>query len=209
MHGQPAPPTRIETIDLTRLLDQDLPAYTEGDYSDPHFQIDTWCTVDSQGYKVSRLSMGTQTGTHIDAPAHFAAAGAELEDLPASALMGPYGWLNLNDPIDPQNDYQGQPILFLAASNPNQAELTLETFQMLLGLPCRVWVAACSVQVAGQGQFYFHAALAGAGKYLVEELDEEQAARVKPGGEIFALPLRLNGTSGAPCRVIVRQPYRA
>ena len=60
----------FEILDLTKSLDQNLSIYIEGAYSDPPLQIETWCTIHEQGYKVSRLSMGTQTGTHIDAPAH-------------------------------------------------------------------------------------------------------------------------------------------
>lgn len=206
MQIKPASLALLETIDLTRRMDRDLPIYTEGDYSDPPFQVEPWCTVASQGYQVARLSLGTQTGTHIDAPAHFDADGAELEDLPASALIGPYLWLNLGDRFDPPGETLVQPVLFLAAPNTGQAEIPLDTFRVLLGLACQVWVAACSVQVTGQDPFYFHRELAKAGKYLVEDLDEIQAARVRPGGEIIALPLRLSGASGAPCRVIVRQP---
>jgi arylformamidase len=72
----------LEIIDLTKSLDENLFIYTSGNYSDPHLQIEVWCTVQEQGYKVSRLSMGTQTGTHIDAPVHFIAGGATLEALP-------------------------------------------------------------------------------------------------------------------------------
>lgn len=203
MFATPAIP--LEVLDLTRVLDQDLPIYTEGAYSDPPFQIETWCTVAEQGYKVSSLSLGTQTGTHIDAPAHFAAQAAELEALPAQALMGPYLWLDLSEPPDLQMDYQGQAILFLTARHTNQIAIPLEKFRSLLKLPCRVWVIACGVRITGQEPLYFHRALAQAGKYLVEDLDESQAARVRPGGELFALPLRLGGASGGPCRVIVRQ----
>ncbi len=209
MQIQPGLPAPTETIDLTKLLDQGLPIYSDVGYSDPPFQIETWCTVASQGYKVSQLSLGTQTGTHIDAPAHFATEGVELEDLSAGALIGSYAWLNLNERFDPQNDYSCQPILFLAAPNTNRVEIALEAFQALLDLPCQVWVAACKIEILGQEPLYFHKALAEAGKYLVEDLDEIQAARVHPGGEIIALPLRLNGASGAPCRVIVRQPIQS
>jgi kynurenine formamidase len=195
-----------EIIDLTRLLDRELPVYSDGLYSDPPFEIETWCTVAEQGYRVSRLSLGTQTGTHIDAPAHFAADGAELEELPVGALFGPYLWLDLTEASTPGIGYRDEPILFLTASKTVRVEISSEKLQMLLALPCRVWVIACEVQVAGSEPFYLHRALAQAGKYLIEDLNETQAARVQPGGELFALPLHLSGASGAPCRVVVRQP---
>ncbi len=195
----------MEIIDLTRKLDQDLPVYCEGSYSDPAFQIETWCTVAGQGYKVSRMSLGTQTGTHIDAPAHFVTDGAELEALPVEALIGPYYWLDPDQKESLRIGYQGQSILFLA---PSAAEsmISEETFRSWLELPCSVWVTASSVGITGQEPLYFHRELARVGKYLVEDLDEIQAARVRPGGEVIALPLRLSGASGSPCRVIVRQP---
>ena len=191
----------IEIIDLTRTLDENLYIYSEGTYSDPPLQIEPWCTVQSQGYKVSRLTMGTQCGTHIDAPSHFMEGGADLGALPVEALVGKYFLLELDGAG--KFDYQGEPILFLKSSA--GVEISEEVFNSLLALPCRVWVIVYDIQVSDRDIFYFNRALAEAGKYLVENVDDTAAMRVKSGGEIFALPLRLVSTSGAPCRVIVRQ----
>ena len=38
---------------------------------------------------VSRLELGSHTGTHVDAPAHFLPGGAGVEALPLDALVGP------------------------------------------------------------------------------------------------------------------------
>src|SRR5512146_1460883 len=110
-----------EILDLTRVLDQHLPIYTSPGYSDPPLQIETWCTVQQQGYAVSRLSMGTQTGTHIDAPAHFDSEGATLEALPLQALIGRYLWVDLchvaeADLRELRSGYKGESILFLTSS---------------------------------------------------------------------------------------------
>jgi kynurenine formamidase len=191
----------IEIIDLTRTLDENLYIYSEGTYSDPPLQIDPWCTVQSQGYRVSRISMGTQCGTHIDAPSHFMEGGADLGALPVEALVGKYFLFDLDGAG--KFDYQGEPILFLKSSA--GVEISEEVFNSLLALPCRVWVIVYDIQVSGRDIFYFNRALAEAGKYLVENVDDTAAMRVKSGGEIFALPLKLVSTSGAPCRVIVRQ----
>lgn len=206
----PAPAVILEWIDLTRVLDENLTIYTEGDYSDPPLQIEIWCKIEEQGYKVSRLSMGTQTGTHIDAPAHFAAGGATLEALPVQALIGSYLWVDLEHATQAELDqlrrsHHGETILFLASTNPSGMEISPEIFQALLTLPCLVWVIVYNVQVAGREPFYFNRALAEAGKYLIEDLDEHSAKRVKAGGQIIALPLRLKGVTGSPCRVVVLQ----
>jgi arylformamidase len=38
---------------------------------------------------VSRLALGTHTGTHVDPPAHFLAGGATVDELPLDVLVGP------------------------------------------------------------------------------------------------------------------------
>ena len=105
--------------DLTKPVNSDLEIYYHGDYSDPEFYAETWCTVESQGYWVSKLSLGTQTGTHIDAPAHFKSGAETLEALPIERLMGPYFLVNLDDvhpdlpPPSLVDEFERQQILFL------------------------------------------------------------------------------------------------
>ena len=203
----------FEILDLTKTLDEKLSVYTEGAYSDPPLQIETWCTIQEQGYKVSRLSMGTQTGTHIDAPAHFVLDGATLETLPLQALIGPYLWLDIDQITqDELNEVQSsskrESILFLTSLKQTQREISEEVFKTLLKLPCPVWVIVYGVQVEEREPYYFHKALAEAGKYLIEDLDETMAMRVRADGEVIALPLRLSGTSGSPCRVLVKQSVK-
>jgi len=195
-----------EIIDLTKALDESLYIYSEETYSDPPLQIEPWCTVQSQGYKVSRVSMGTQCGTHIDAPSHFIEGGADLDALPVDALMGKYCLLALDEVVrtgKTEFDYQQEPILFLKSSG--GVEIPEDVFNSLLALPCRVWFIIYDISISGRDIFYFNRTLAEADKYLIENVDEHAAMQVKSGGEIFALPLRLVSTSGAPCRVIVRQ----
>ncbi len=197
-------------LDLTRVMDEHLPVYTSGSYSDPPLQMETWCTIEQQGYAVSRLSLGTQTGTHIDAPAHFDPNGAALDALSLQALMGRYMWVdllrltqaNLNEL---RSGYRQEGILFLTSSNQSMTETTEDVLRALLDLPCMVWLTVYDVQVVGREPLYFHRALAAAGRYLIEDVDEVTASRVRPGGELIALPLRLAGVSGSPCRVVVRQ----
>jgi kynurenine formamidase len=203
----------FEIIDLTKLLDKDLSIYTDNTYSDPPLQVETWCTIQEQGFKVSRLSMGTQTGTHIDAPAHFVADGATLETLPIQALIGQYLWLDLDRVTEAElrelpSRCNGMSILFLTSSRQTKGEISEEVFRALLKLPCLVWVIVYGVQVMGCEPLYFHQVLAEAGKYLIEDIDESMAVRVRADGEMIALPLRLSGSSGSPCRVIVRQSVR-
>jgi kynurenine formamidase len=201
--------SKIETIDLTKVIDENLEIYTEGQYSDPPFQVEPWSTIQGQGYKVSRLCLGTQTGTHIDAPAHFCADGASLEALPVEALMGKYLWLDIHaaeKDCGKGFGYRSEAILFLTSEVSSLPEIPEGLFEALLQLPCRVWVIARGISIIGREAFYFNRRLAEAGKYLVEDIDEVAAKRIRVGGEMLALPLRLTQVSGSPCRVVVRQP---
>jgi kynurenine formamidase len=195
----------FELIDLTKIMDKDLSIYTEDNYADPPLEVETWCAIQEQGYKVSRLSMGTQTGTHIDAPAHFAENGVTLEALPLSSLISKYLLVDLDRISDARLNHNGETILFLKSAQESGSEISKEFFESLLALPCPVWVIVYDVRVTGCEFLYFNQRLAEAGKFLIENVDEAAALQVKAGRELIALPLRLTGVSGSPCRVIVRQ----
>ncbi len=84
------------------------------------------------------------------------------------------------------------------------SRITRQALHILLELPPIVWVLDGDVEVENGSPLEFHRLVAVRGKYLVENLNREMALRVKPGGELIALPLALVGTSGAPARVLVR-----
>src|SRR5689334_21278721 len=101
-------------IDLTRRLDRALAIYADGDYRDPPLVVTPWCAVAERGFRVDAVALGTQTGTHIDAPSHFDPDGANLDALPIDALIGRYALIDLPGD-DPAAAYRGEPILFVRA----------------------------------------------------------------------------------------------
>jgi arylformamidase len=197
-------------IDLTRPMNRGLAIYAEEGYSDPPFECEEWCSVASRGFRVSALRLGTQTGTHIDAPAHFDPAGATLEALPVERLIGRYYMIDLPDRVGAAElggmaaRFAGESILLLRAPAGGAARVESAGLDALLRLPPRVWAVDGSVDVEERPALEFHRRLAAAGVYLIEDLLREAARSVAPGGEMIALPLALTGTSGAPCRVVVR-----
>ena len=91
-------------IDLTRKLDEHLWIYQEDGYADPPLVVDRWAERATAGFEVWRLALGTQTGTHIDAPCHFADGGATLDALPAGACIGAYRLVMAGELADPGFD---------------------------------------------------------------------------------------------------------
>lgn len=181
-------------LDLTKILNPSL-LYSSNGYSDPPISITSWCTISEAGFAVQRIEVGTQSGTHIDAPSHFVENGRTLESLPLESLIGSYYYYDCSSGC-----LAGRgSILFLAGD----ATLSDSLFFELLKLPCEVWVTSGSIRV-GNDPLAFHRGVAEADRYLVEDLDERASLGVISGGDIIISPLRLSGTSGSPCRVVVR-----
>jgi kynurenine formamidase len=75
----------MKVIDLAQPLDVNVPVYP----GDPPFSSQQSCTVDKDGYSIHALSCSSHVGTHIDAPSHFIADGATIDQFPPSAFILP------------------------------------------------------------------------------------------------------------------------
>jgi len=191
---------RSMIIDLTKPMDTSFLPYSTGVYTDPSLEFNEWSSIAEEGFRVTRLSLGTQSGTHIDAPAHFMEEGAKLEDLLPDHLIGRYFLLNL--PCTALSS--DEKILFLRTPENLSTKIPGEAMQKILSLPPFLLVLAGAIEIQDAEPFTFNRLVAGAAKYLVEDLDQKEAHRIPGVGEMFIGPLRLAGVSGSPCRVLVR-----
>ena len=201
-------------VDLTKPLDKSFIPFAAGNYSDPSLEILPWSSISEEGFCVSRLALGTQSGTHIDAPAHFLKDGATLESLLPEHLIGNYFLLDMTcfgtlpDVERLLTAYRQEKIIFLRTGNNQTALMPQDAMQKILSLPLVLLVVSGDIAIEGSDPFAFHRLIARAGKFLVEDVDLNEAKQVTAGGEIFVAPLRLIGVSGSPCRVMVRLPGR-
>lgn len=69
-----------------------------------------------EGRETRRVSLGTHTGTHVDAPLHFIKGGAPVNQIPLDACYGPARVLDFTDLAD-------------------KAEITLEMLKARVGTP--------------------------------------------------------------------------
>jgi len=72
-------------IDLSHRLYEGMQIYP----NDPKFCCRPAATIAQHGYNVQSLSLGSHTGTHVDAPFHFFADGKTIDQFPLSAFIGP------------------------------------------------------------------------------------------------------------------------
>lgn len=71
-------------VDLTWDLTKDTPIYP----GDPEPKIEVATTIENEGYNLSGVFVGTQTGTHVDAPYHFSNDGATIEQMELDFFFG-------------------------------------------------------------------------------------------------------------------------
>src|SRR5579884_195512 len=88
-----------EVIDISRALGPDTPVWP----GDPPVAVEAVARVERGDVAaVSRVTLSTHAGTHVDPPAHFVAGGATVDILPLDVLVGPAVVVDLpgREPID-------------------------------------------------------------------------------------------------------------
>lgn len=169
---------------------------------------------------VSKLELGAHTGTHMDAPRHFLADGAALDDLPLDAVIGPARVIRIEHPqailpaeLEPHDLQPGERVLFLTRNSERcwTGSEFVEDFVYISAAAARFLVErrvrTVGIDYLSVGGFVHdgvetHQVLLGAGIWLIEGLN---LSAVKPGAyELVCLPLRVAGAEGAPARAILR-----
>jgi kynurenine formamidase len=209
-----------DPIDLTHLLDADTPVLT----GDPPLVRHTLLHHGRDGCHLERISLGTHTGTHVDAPFHFFADGDRLDVLPVSRLVGGGVRLDLtgrceNSPICAAELRRAAPQL-----TPGDFVLVMTGWDRFWGTPryfrhpylapdCGRWLVDCGAGLVGldtpspdrtgggPGDYPVHRQLLGAGVLIVENLCGLWRIPALRGTYAF-LPLKLKGADGAPVRAV-------
>ena len=176
--------------------------------------------ADGGSSNVSRLVMGTHTGTHVDAPKHFIDDGAAVDALSLDLLIGRArvveiarrGPINAAD-LEREHLRDDLRVLF---KTPNSAFWNSEVFQedyahlsengarYLVDQGVKVvGVDYLSVEQFKKPGAPAHKALLSNGVIIIEGLN---LADAEPGMyEMYCLPLRVAGGDGAPARVVLKR----
>ena len=173
------------------------------------------------GANVSRIDMGSHSGTHVDAPKHFFDDGAGADSLPLDVLMGPARLIAVDDAVKSvgetelrAHDLRGVTRVLIRTRNsawlasgstefhPDYTFLSPEGAAYLVGLGVKlVGVDYLSVEQFHSGHHRTHRTLLGADVVIIEGLVLNEPP---PGDyELRCLPLRLTGLDGAPARAVL------
>ncbi|MDV2478126.1 cyclase family protein [Rhodococcus zopfii] len=206
-------------VDLSRLVSADTQVYP----GDPETTLTPHATLSDDGYNLLHIAMGSQTGTHVDAPRHMRAAGDPVDrldpelfvgrgvvvdvrgltarapitaDLLGGATCGPGDLVLLHTGWDAHygtDEYFAHP--YLAA----------DACRELLGRGVRtIGIDAPSLDPTGATEFPAHWLIADVGGVICENLCGLERIDF-PDPLISILPIRLCDGDGAPVRAVAMQ----
>lgn len=172
---------------------------------------------------LSVYSLGAHSGTHIDAPMHFVAGGAPIDQVSLEPLIGPALVIDIADSVQAidaaelnRHEWTGaERVLFRTRSSlrgwmvspefhrdfayiaPDAAQLLADAGVKLVGIDY------ISAEKFGAAAPRTHQILLGKGIPVVEGLQLKGVVAGKY--DIIVLPLKVVGHEGAPARAILRK----
>jgi len=169
---------------------------------------------------LSVISMGSHSGTHVDAPIHFVKKGKGVDNIPLDTVVGRARVIEIKDSesITPEELVQyrirrGERILFKTENSSHvwQKDEFVEDFvfisdaaaDFLVDRGVRlVGIDYLSVGSFKHGGSYVHKTLLSGGVWTIEGLDLLKVTR--GNYDLICLPLRIIAGDGAPARAILR-----
>jgi arylformamidase len=180
--------------------------------------------VNSEGYNLTRFSMTTHTGTHVDAPTHFLEDVAAIDAIPLDRLFGtavmfrykqsPKSQEIMLDDLTGEGFELEQGSIFVMytgiqkfAETSDYNELfpvpSNDLLYYLINKKIKAYMTdATAVDTVSSQRNEKHLILLKAGIPIVENLTNLHRLPEKRPFFISALPIRLAGREGAPCRAV-------
>jgi len=201
-------------IDISVLISENLPAFP----GDPAVHLERIGEA-ANPFHLTRLSLGSHCGTHIDAPAHLIREGATVDAIPLEWLVGSCRVVDMRGARNTLSAGILKPLplagvrrLLLRTDNSalwqqpgfseNYVGLAPDAANYLVELGIRlIGIDYLSIEPPGD-RSEVHNILLGAGVVILEGLDLSAAAA--GDYELLCLPLKLSGIDGAPCRAVLR-----
>lgn len=213
-------------VDLTHPITQDMQVFPG--YPKP--ALVPWTTREAHGYVAEAVFMVTHSGTHVDAPWHFAKKGRKMDEVEPSelvceaavldcrragarGLIGPR-MLRVAESLCAVRSPKGAAALLVTGfarrwGRPEYLTsypgLSKEGAEYLLRRGYRaVGADSPNLDHPADGAFPAHHAILGRDRLVIENLANLEALlpRRKRRILLVALPLRIDGASGSPVRAV-------
>ena len=208
----------IETerlYDITRVLSPRMPVYP----GDPQPEFTTHLTIEKDGANVTRIALGSHTGTHADAPWHFLQDGNTIDKEPldkfaGQAVIADLSYKPVGSGIGGQDldEYaravKGDDILLIytgtdkAGSNFTYLETSAAEWLVRHGVKC-IGIDTLSIEKYGSKYAPVHRMLLSRGIGIIENLNSNLKQFAGKRMFLVCLPLPLKGVDGSPARAVL------
>lgn len=214
-------------IDLTHVLEDGMITFDASWH--PRFAIKQLGRIGLEGRESREMSIGTHTGTHIDAPLHFVKGGRSIDQVPLDLLIGKVSIIDFSDLPDnavvslemlknikflsrvifkfgwgrywgSRNFYKDYPFFSEEA-----AHYLVAQGVKLIGIdspsPDDSRIKLKTEVLGSKADSPIHKIFLGANLVLIEYLGGLEKLEDYVGWMLIALPLKIKGADGSPARV--------
>jgi arylformamidase len=204
----------MKIIDISWPITADMTAYKD----EKSVQYTTLRTLEKDGVRKTLITLDSQTGTHVDAPAHFVAKGMTTDAFALEKLVGNCVVLDMSSieesiTADDLEDYDLEGVDIVLFKTQNSERSNTESFNksfVYLDASAAVLLAELGISAVGidylgiernSAQHEVHHILFQAEIAIIEGL---RLSHVEEDAYFFVcLPLAVVGLDGAPARAIL------
>lgn len=192
-------------IDITKILKPSMVVY-EGD---PKFENDEIFSIERDGFNLNKISMGTHTGSHIDAPLHFIKNGMSVSEIDDKyfftntflADVSKYKFID-SEVLKKYNLSEVNSLVFKTDSEnifltKDGAEYILKTGIMLVGTD------NMDIEDESCGDFSVHKTLLRNNILIAENLDLKNMS--EGFYKLYCFPLKIENADGSPIRAFLEK----
>ncbi|MBW3622552.1 MAG: cyclase family protein [Armatimonadetes bacterium] len=214
-----------------RLIDLSQPVFDECPNCPVHPPVSSKkvSTHESGGWQLELLTLANHTGSHLDAPLHKLAGHPAIDELPLETFVGPAVIVDLRGIVGPSTGIgpelleprlghlQPDQIVLIATGWGDRREKSEEWLRQppYISTEGARWLVERKARAVGMDHYSVgsgadpqdsetHMVLLGAGIWILEELKfPEEVFSLPQPQTLWALPINLQGHSGAWCRPVI------
>ncbi len=210
-----------KAVDLTHELHNGMPIYP----GDPSPSFVSYATLEKDGVNLTKLTLGSHTGTHIDAPRHFIPDGIGIDQISPNKLVGEAYVTDMSRKQigggitgrDLRQTLEGRiadddiVVIYTGCSEhwgeesvrSNYTYLTGDAAEYLVSKKIRaIGIDFLSVERFRAPDPVAHKTLLGNGIFIIESLSRATKQFVGKRVLMICMPIKLQDGDGAPSRVI-------
>lgn len=214
------PPGTTRAVDLTQTIKNGMTVYI----GDAVPRISSFKRLEEDGVNLSVLTLGSHTGTHVDAPVHYVKGGMGVDRLPVETFVGEATVLNFSGiragggitAADLQEHSaevaRGDIVLLYTGLSRKWGNPTARKTITYVGGDAAHWLVKREVKAVGIDYLSVerfgakvpvaHITLLSHGIPIIESLNRNLSRLVGRRVLFLCLPIKIGGCDGAPARAI-------